>query len=334
MRDAGGFRIRQLDCGRALLSMRPRPTGGAIHQTDTGLILRSDDGARHVRVGVEEAFLWKQIDGRVSVEELATVWFLRFGSFEFGQILRFIQLARRNGFIETTPTGILRSRFVSPWFDQEIRWTDVQHGAVAMHSCIRPLLRPAAAIGVIAMVVAGTSVRLTNAFHPPPAYVLAFAGFWLLHMIPHEAAHALACVGFGRRVRAVGLSWHGVFVDTTDMYLSSRRNHALVALAGPASNLLLASLATLAAVSLPVAAWRGVAGVAADAGYAMAFVSGWPFFLAGDGYNALCDVLRAPRLRADAIASVRCGKLTGRAVAYLSSVLVTWAAVVWFVTHA
>ncbi len=334
VREGGGFRLHQLDCGRALLAMRPRPTPAVLHATDTGIILRSTDGTRHIRLSEPEGFLWQEMDGHTSVEELATAWFLRFGSFEFGQILRFVQLARRNGFLETNRSGLLRNRWVSAWFAREVRWNDVDAGVAALHAACRPIFRSSVAIAAAATVVAGTLTQAVASTGAPPAYPLVFAGFWLLHMIPHEAAHAVACVAFGRRVRAIGVSWRGVFVDTTDMYLSSRRNHATVALAGPASNLVLASVAALAAVCLPVTAWRELAGVAADAGFAMAFVAGWPFLFAGDGYHALSDALRAPRLRADAVRSVRAGKPTAVGVMYLSLLAATWLGLFGFLARA
>jgi hypothetical protein len=130
---------------------------------------------------------------------------------------------------------------------------------------------------------------------------------WLLGVVPHELGHALACVGFGRRVRAVGVGWAGAWVDTSDMFPA----HGLVALAGPAASFACAVAFSSAARLLPGLA--PVANVAADVLLAQGLLTGWPFLgFSNDGQKALGDLLREARLGRDSWRALR--QLRPRAV--------------------
>lgn len=286
--------------------------------------MRRDDGGCHLRLSEPEAFLWGRIDGHATQEELATAWFLRFGSFEFDRLVAFLQLARRSGFIEMVRGGFLRSRLLPEWPSYEWRWKEADSLVQRLHGWIRPVLHRGFLVPVCGVVLAGLWVVGSSAIPLPPWAPASFAGFWLLHTLPHEAAHAVATCAYGRRVRAVGLSWRGVFVDTTDMYLSDRRARAVVAMAGPVASLVLGSVAAILASFAPDGLWGPLAMMAAWTGFAMAFVSGWPFLMAGDGYRAMCDLVGDSSLRSTALRGLRAGSLTPRQALYVGGVLATW----------
>ncbi|GIJ47008.1 hypothetical protein Val02_38940 [Virgisporangium aliadipatigenens] len=121
----------------------------------------------------------------------------------------------------------------------------------------------------------------------------------------HELAHALAVKHAGRRVPAAGfLVYFGipsVFVDTTDVWMSSRRARIVTTAAGPAAGLVLAGTMSLLALLLPPVA--PLAFKLAFVWYLNALFNLNPL-IALDGYYLLMDWLEIPNLRSRALAWV------------------------------
>lgn len=90
--------------------------------------------------------------------------------------------------------------------------------------------------------------------HPVFFIFLLFLIYYFLTIF-HELGHAYAVKFFGHEVRRAGLVfyWLGlfVFVDTSDMWLSSKIPRILVSLAGPYVDLLIAGIVSIIAVLLP-----------------------------------------------------------------------------------
>jgi putative peptide zinc metalloprotease protein len=127
----------------------------------------------------------------------------------------------------------------------------------------------------------------------------------MIHVVLHEAAHALTCKHFGRAVRRAGVGWYYfvpvAFVDTSDIWPAPQWQRVLVSAAGPYSNLVLAGIAALAAqMPLPDVATQALWGFSLM-GYGLALVNLNPL-LELDGYYILMDLLEAPNLRARALA--------------------------------
>ena len=124
----------------------------------------------------------------------------------------------------------------------------------------------------------------------------------------HVPMHALACKAYSRRVREIGFFLlQGVlptfYADVTDIFMSTRRARVIVDLAGPLVELVLGSVAFLAAYQfgpgvgqaflfgIGVVLWEG------------ALINLYPFnFLELDGYNIVADLLAMPTLRQQALA--------------------------------
>jgi len=131
----------------------------------------------------------------------------------------------------------------------------------------------------------------------------------VLSISVHEAGHALAIRHFGRRVRWLGLAFMYLFpcvyVDSTDMAMTPRRQRVIVALAGPIGGV------TVGAACAFVAAAEGgiVGGLAYKAAslFIFQFVLNLLPILELDGYHVLVDLLDAPFLRQRAIAFARRG---------------------------
>ena len=139
--------------------------------------------------------------------------------------------------------------------------------------------------------------------------ILALIALQVLSISVHEAGHALAIVHYGRRVRRLGLAIYYVFpcvyVDATDMAMTSRAARVVVALAGPVGGLLVGALCAF------VAAGDGgtIGGLAFKAAslFIFQFALNLMPILELDGYHILVDLLDAPMLRARSIAFARGG---------------------------
>ncbi|RME21697.1 MAG: RIP metalloprotease, partial [Deltaproteobacteria bacterium] len=174
---------------------------------------------------------------------------------------------------------------------------------------------------------------------PTGVALLVFLGLLPLFVALHELGHGIACKACGRRVDAVGLTMidhlvPGVYVDVTDIYMASRGQRIAVALAGPLVNLLVAGGLALVAAALPTTRASSLLWIAADANLALALYTLWPFWgIVEDGYDALGEALRQPRLRSLAWAWLRArlrrrappdSIAPWRAVMYLVGVGGTW----------
>jgi putative peptide zinc metalloprotease protein len=116
----------------------------------------------------------------------------------------------------------------------------------------------------------------------------------------HELAHALCLAAFGRRVGAVGLKRIAIFpyafAETTEAWFEPRRRRIAVSAAGPASDLVIAGTAALAAAALSPSTLRDIVFQLALGGYVGAFFNLNPL-LDRDGYAILVDALGEPGLR-------------------------------------
>ena len=320
-----------VDSGRALLRMRPRRVADVVVEARElgpeeggGCVLHVRSSGVYLRLTPDEVVLWDLMDGTATMQEIATVAFLRSRSFDPAPVLQLLSRVRKAGLIELRPAGWLRLP-VPPAMAREWRWEGVDPWVKRAREWLRPVLNRWT-VGPWAL--ACVAATLWHVVSPPPApslplwqAALAVPAVWLLGLLPHESGHALACAAFGRRVRAVGVGWTGAWVDTSDMFLSGRAAHGLVALAGPA-----ASFAAAAALSL-VARWTHapVVALAADTLLAQGLVTGWPFLgPSNDGQKALGDLLLEPRLGHDAWRLLRGGPRRRALWSYGFATLATW----------
>jgi putative peptide zinc metalloprotease protein len=139
--------------------------------------------------------------------------------------------------------------------------------------------------------------------------ILVLLVLQVLAVTIHEAGHALAITHYGRRVRRLGLAIYYLFpclyVDSTDMSMSTRKARIVVSLAGPIGGLTVAALCAFVA-----AADGGIAGGLAFRAASLLifqFAMNMLPILELDGYYVLSDLLDAPMLRGRAMAFARGG---------------------------
>ncbi|NJN19866.1 MAG: hypothetical protein HC822_28335 [Oscillochloris sp.] len=291
-------------------------------------VLRSPNG-NYVRLSPTEAEIWRAMDGTKSVAALATMGFLRFG--QLLPVAGLVQELGQQGFLSDSPTGLYRglreqleSQRVESWGRRFLTFlrgrefaingldgftTQVyrlggrllfNRGFVVLHGII-------ALIGLICFgLLLGGNYNLLDA-DQMAASLLALWAALLISFALHELGHALAVKHFGRRVLRGGMMiYYGMpaaFVDTSDIWMSGRRARILVSLAGPLCDLLIGSLAAIAAFLLPQG-WLGAAAFRLATACYLAALFNFNPLLELDGYYMLTDGLRLPNLRRRALAFI------------------------------
>lgn len=126
----------------------------------------------------------------------------------------------------------------------------------------------------------------------------------------HELGHAYAAHRFRVRTPVIGVGFVLLFpilyTDTTDAYrLTSRRQRMIIDAAGVATELWIATIATLVWAAAPEGAVKSAAFLAATAGWITSLLVNASPFMRFDGYYLLADALDAPNLHSRAFAMAR-----------------------------
>jgi putative peptide zinc metalloprotease protein len=341
------FELREVASAIGYLSSRPRrvePESYEISELRSGLtgppgfILKNRTTERFLLLSAHERFLWDQMDGRTSLQEIATAYVLKYGEFGFeiipnllgklqrAQLLTFEPRSRlrkalaRNRdrlfvkAIELALTGLerirIRTRNVHPLFQRLYRY-----GGFA-------LFTPAAIVACVglALVGAGAAVTLFYAMHD---MLVGFGGRALLGLLTvkllffasvalHQLVHGLACIHYRRRVREFGFTFlHGFvptfYVDVTDIFMASRRARVVTAVTGALVHLVLGAVGFIVAALAPAGSFtQAFAAASGIIQWQALVVALYPFcFIEMDGYHVLVDVLGVPTLKHDALAYVK-----------------------------
>ncbi len=299
--------VQQVDSGHALLASCPRPTVAELREVEGGHVLTTADRRVYLRLDAAEHHLWTLIDGRRTVAEIATAYFLRHGSLQVGRVCAFITTLRRAGLVDVVPASFLRRRGSGL---AELRWTGAHDWAAACWQLLgpmfavwmAPLWAAVAALGALAWVADDRLVP-----REPLVLALGLVVSSVVHVIVHELGHAMAVVAAGRQVRHAAVGLAGISVDSTDMYLGTRAQHAVVSLAGPAATVLVTAGFALLAGAAPA----DVAAPLRVGVYAGAVVLGltlYPFGPANDARRAWSDLSGEADLGLPAFAAVFAGR--------------------------
>lgn len=299
-------------------------------------ILKNTNTDRFLLLTEPEKFLWEQMDGRTSMQEIATAYLLRYGEFDFDivpalikklQRAQLLTLAARSRLrqalarnrrkpvvkvVESALFGLERikvsSRNVEPTFRRLYRW-----GGFLLFT------RGAAAAGV-ALGIAGI-VALVRLWPDADEIVRGFGGhalgailsvklLFFLTVAAHQIVHGLALIHYKRRVREFGFTFlHGFvptfYVDVTDIFMGTRRARVVTAVSGALVHLVLGSVWLLAALGARPGFGQAFAAASGMLQWQAFVVALYPAcFIEMDGYHVLVDVLGLPTLRQDAVGFV------------------------------
>ena len=343
---AEDFEVRQVGSARAFIQLRPtRVADGSfeiseVHSRVAGqqsFILKNTSTDRFLLISEPERFLWDQMDGRTSLQEMATAYVLRYGEFNFDIIPNLIRKLQRAHLLTLTPASRLRQALARNRRRRlvvmlETALTSLERIVVASRR-VQPvfvrlyryggfLLFTPVAI-VLATLLAGwgivAGVRLwqeagdiAHAFGAHP--VLALVCVKLLFLVTvglHQVVHGLALIHYGRRVREFGFTFlHGFvptfYIDVTDIFMTSRRARVVTAVSGAAVHLVLGSIWFLVAARASDGFLQAFAAASGMIQWQAFVIALYPFcFIEMDGYHVLVDSLGVPTLKHDALAYTR-----------------------------
>ncbi|MBI2160309.1 MAG: hypothetical protein HYU25_08035 [Candidatus Rokubacteria bacterium] len=353
-RDDESFEIREIGSSLGFIQSRPqRIADGAFEISEVksrvagerSFILKNRETERFLLLSERETFLWEQMDGGTSLQEIATAYVLTYGEFDFDVIPNLIRKLQRAQLltltprsrlrrvlarnrrqrivkaVETTLTGLERltvsSGRVQPLFQHLHRW-----GGFLLFT------RAAAAACLALAVVGGVAAvalwrELDDVFSGFGGHavrgVLTVKLLFFASVALHQLVHALACVHYRRRVREFGFTFlHGFvptfYVDVTDIFMANRRARVVTAVSGTLVHLVLGALWFLVAAGAPVGSFtQAFAAASGLIQWQALALSLYPFgFIEMDGYHVFVDVLGVPSLKHDALAYAK-ALLTGRA---------------------
>jgi putative peptide zinc metalloprotease protein len=342
--ETDGFEVREIGSGVAFVQSRPaRVAAGSFELAEVAskvdgqrsFILKNTTTDRFLLLSGPERFLWEQMDGQTSLQDIATSYVLRYGEFDFEIIPHLIRKLQRAQLLTMTPTSRLRQALARNRRKPVVKMAEsalfalerINISSRNVQSVFRGLYRwggfllftPVAAVAcvLLAIVGFGAGVQLwphaeevISGFGKNPLLaVISVKLLFLFTVAAHQLVHGLALIHYGRRVREFGFTFlHGIvptfYVDVTDIFMGSRRARVVTAVSGALVHLVLGSVWLLIAVGSPLGSFTQAFAAASGMIQWQAFVvAAYPFcFIEMDGYHVLVDVLGIPTLKHDAMA--------------------------------
>lgn len=292
-------------------------------------ILRDSTLGHYLQLSEQGLFLWNLLNGERSINEIVIQFYLKFHALNTADIASHITDLHNAGFVKLN----VNEKVIANT-DQKIpRW-------VSVISKIREVMEYKMAFGNADEWVTNAFHRVGWIFFTKPAIILCtlililgFVSFvahfeqaihslasspykWRLFYLQaflvtltiplHELAHAFTTKFYGRKVYCFGVGWLWIgpfaFCDTSDMWLSPKKQRVMVDLAGVYLNAILAGIAGLCAMltsaNYPTATI--LLELFALSSY-MIVIANLDTSLELDGYYALMDLLDEPNLRIAAI---------------------------------
>ena len=350
--DGEGFEVREIPSAAAYLQSRPQRVPdrdweiAGLPYASRGAVtyaLKNRRTEQIIQIAEAEKFLWEQMDGQASLQEIATAYLLRYGSFDFEIIPNLIVKLLRADLLTMRPVSRLRAVLARNRRNAAARAMEATLHALESltvtsrraHEVFARIYRYGGfllfspwILLVLALMVglgAWSGIRIWSeldevtaglARHPLIAILLVKVVFWLT-VVNHQVIHALACVHYHRRVREFGFTiLHGFiptfYADVTDLFMGSRRARIVNAVAGPLFHLFLGFFCLWIATMLSPGLIQGFLVASAILQLQSFFISLYPFcFLEMDGYHILVEWVGIPTLNDDAVRFVR-GSLWAR----------------------
>ena len=282
-----------------------------------GYVLRKLPESRYLRIEDEDLFVWECLDGEATVLEISRRYLARFGQIGLFRVEQLVELTRAAGMLADGPPDVvwaplrraMHRRTLAgrlAWVNQTFVYRQIPLPGMAplfarLHRTVgRTAGHPLTLLLAVALAVGGF-VRWLDIDHPHPAELttrqLFVVGLLTIgSIVVHELGHGLAVHRTGREVTRAGAfimyGTPGGFVDTSDMWLASRRQRIVVTLAGPATNLVLGGVAAIAAARTGSVGWAAFA-----TGQYLLVLANLTPLLKLDGYYVLMDLTGVANLR-------------------------------------
>jgi putative peptide zinc metalloprotease protein len=347
-----GFDVREVGSATAFVQSRPQRVAAESWELaempsrmagQPSFILKNTATDRFLLLTEPEKFLWGQMDGQTSLQEIATAYVLRYGAFDFDIIPTLMRKLQRAQLLTLTPTSRLRQALARnrrrPLVKAiEVGLTALERINISSRNVQRVfnaiyrwggflLFTPAGVVACLALAAAGlvAGVRL---WREGGDIVAGFGGhavravlmvklLFFLTVAAHQMVHGLALVHYRRRVREFGFTFlHGFvptfYVDVTDIFMTGRRARVVTAVSGASVHLVLGSAWFIVALFSSLGSFTQAFAAASGMLQWQAFVIAlYPFcFIEMDGYHVLVDVLGTPTLKQEAMGWI--GRLVRR----------------------
>lgn len=338
-----GFEVREIGSAVAFIRSRPqRVPDGSYELAEVAsrvdghrrFILKNSATDRFLLISEPERFLWEQMDGSRSLQEIATAYVLKYGEFDFDVIPQLIRKLQRAQLLTQTPTSRLRKALARHGGQRMAQMAEsaltvlerINISSRNVQDVFRRAYRfggfclftPAAAVLCVALAAFGLlaairlwpdAERVVSGFGKSPLMaVLSVKALFLVTVAAHQIVHGLALVHYGRRVREFGFTFlHGFvptfYVDVTDIFMGTRRARVVTAVSGALVHLVLGSVWLLLALrATPGSFFQAFAAASGIIQWQAFVVALYPFcFIEMDGYHVLVDVLGLPTLKQDAL---------------------------------
>ena len=336
-----GYEVKEIRSALAFVQLRPQRVEPEVYELaevssrlsgQANYILKNRVTERYLLLSGPERFLWDQMDGNTSLQDLATAYVLRYGEFDFDIIPALIRKLQRAQLLVLTPASRLRralarnrARHLVKMLESALLVLErVNVSSRSVHSFFRGLYRwgcfvflttfAAILCGLLAIAGLVAGVKLwheadvvASGFGQNPLLaILAVKVLFLFTLAAHQIVHGLALIHYGRRVREFGFTFlHGFvptfYVDVTDIFMASRKARVVTAVSGAVVHLVLGSLWFMVALQSSPGFMQAFAAASGMIQWQAFVVALYPFcFIEMDGYHVLVDVLGVPTLKSDA----------------------------------
>jgi putative peptide zinc metalloprotease protein len=343
-RDDDDFEVRQIASATAFVQSRPQRVPDESWELaemssrvggQRSFVLKNTATDRFLLLSEPERFLWEQMDGRASMQEIATAYVLRFGAFDFDIIPALMRKLQRAQLLTLTPSSRLRQALARNRRRPMVKviesgLTALERINISSRNVQRAftllyrwggfvLFTPVGVLACLALAVAGL-VAGVKLWQEGGDVVAGFGGhavrailtvklLFFFTVAAHQIVHGLALVHYRRRVREFGFTFlHGFvptfYVDVTDIFMASKRARVVTAVSGAMVHLVLGAAWFLLALAAPTGSFTQAFAAASGMIQWQAFVVAlYPFcFIEMDGYHVLVDLLGIPTLKQEAMA--------------------------------
>jgi len=327
-------RPRRVDAGSFEISeVRSRVVASRPH-----FILKNRATDRYLLLSTPERFLWDQMNGSTSLQEMATAYVLEYGEFDFDIIPNLIHKLQHAQLLTLEPRSRLRQALARHRGRRvaralELALTSLERiriSSLNVHGFFQSLYRwggfllftrvaIVAGIG-LALLGAAAAVQLSREMRDvldgfgsrPVLGIVTVKLLFFASVALHQIVHGLACIHYRRRVREFGFTFlHGFvptfYVDVTDIFMASRRARVVTAVSGALVHLVLGAAAFIIGASAPLGSFtQAFATASAIIQWQALLLSLYPFcFIEMDGYHVFVDLLGVPTLKHDAVSYVK-----------------------------
>lgn len=290
--------------------------------------------AHYLKISERDYFLWKLMDGKHNLLELALAYQQTYRSFAFERILSLVAKLKQNGFLDEPTINVYAQ------LEQQLSQTRFRRFTNFMQRCVLRLEMPISGLDKpfdklyrtvgwigftrpfiwlsLLLIIGGLAAFVFNAVRnlfflfnqniAPGLNLLWLVLGYALAIFLHELAHGLTLKHFKGEVHSGGVMiFYGMpafYVNTSDIWMYDRAKRILTSWAGPYMNFLVGGICALVL-------WLNPASSFAQVLFSLSFtcylgaIFNLNVLLELDGYYMLIDWLEIPQLRKRSIAFIR-----------------------------